>query len=236
MYILGDELSKGGLWTRPEDIALKRLETLKEELLRRVEGILGIKLTGSIADGNFFLLQFKNIYIASDYDILIVLNHYPSEKDIETIKEILSRSIYNSDLENILIENIDIKIITTEYPYKGSGIKVPTIYDQDISISRHLYGGKIIYGEEFFNTLDKPSDWIKRQIIHRIIKRKKIFDIFTELGAYDRVAAALNRDDLREKISELVSRYRDYHRLSNEEIENLSKELEKIRDEISLYM
>jgi len=236
MYILDDKLSKGGLWTRPEDIALKRLETLKEELLKRVEGILGIKLTGSIADGNFFLLQFKNIYIASDYDILIVLNHYPSEEEVKTVKEILSKSVYGSDLENILIENMDIKIITTEYPYRGVGIKVPTIYDQDISISRHLYGGKVIYGEKFFSNLDKPSDWIKRQIIHRIMKRKKIFDIFTELGAYDRVAAALNREDLREKISELVSRYRDYHRLSNEEIENLSKELGNIRDEISLYM
>lgn len=131
---------------------------------------------------------------------------------------------------------MDIKIVTTEYPYKGRGIKIPTIYDQDIGVARHLYGGIIIYGEEFFKTLSGPSEWLRRQIVHRILRRKRIFDIFTELGAYDRVAAALGRDDLRMKISKLVSRYRDYHSLSNDDIENLNRELFKLKNEISLYM
>ncbi len=223
-------------WNRPEEIGLKRLYKLKNRLINQIDGILAIKLTGSVADGNFFLLQFKNIYIASDYDILIVLNRYPDTDDINKIKEILSTEVYGNDIEKILIENMDIKIVTTEYPYKGIGVKVPTIYDQDISVARHLYGGITIYGDDFFRELGKPSEWMKRQIIHRILKRKKIFDIYTELGAYDRVAAALGREDIRDRIRDIVAKYRDYHSLTSRDIDKLNKELEDIKQAISLYM
>ena len=236
MYILDDEVNRKGMWSRPEEIGLERLYKLISELLKNIDGILGIKLTGSVADGNFFLLQFKDIYIASDYDVLIVLNRYPTHDELSKIKEILSREVFGTDIEKILLENMDIKVVTTEYPYKGRGVKIPTVYDQDISVARHLYGGITIYGEKFFKGLNQPSEWLKRQIVHRIIKRKRIFDIFTELGAYDRVAAALGRDDLRIKISKIVSRYRDYHSLSSEDIEQLNMELSRLKNEISVYM
>ncbi len=223
-------------WDRPEEIGLERLKKLKNELIERVRGIVGIKLSGSIADGNFFLLQFKNIYIASDYDILVIIDRYPSREELDTIKNILTKEVYGTDIERILIENIDIKVLTTEYPYKGEGVKIPTIYDQDVSVSRHLYGGLIVYGEEFFKNIGPPTKWIKRQIIHRILKRKKIFDIFTELGAYDRVAAALNREDIREEISRIVTKFRNYHILSNEDIEKLNQELNRLKNIISVYI
>lgn len=105
MYILDDKLRGNCRWRRPEEIGLERLYELKDDLLKNIDGILGIKLTGSIADGNFFLLQFKDIYIASDYDILIVMDRYPSHEDLNKIKDILSREVYKSDLERILIEN-----------------------------------------------------------------------------------------------------------------------------------
>ncbi len=78
-----------------EEYAYRRLQILLEELISKVPIIKGVKLSGSTADGHFFILQFGDIYISSDYDIVILLERYPEEDEIKRIREILSKPVYN---------------------------------------------------------------------------------------------------------------------------------------------
>ena len=215
-----------------EEYAFNRLQKLKNELLTKIPIIKGIKLSGSSADGHFFLLQFGDTYISSDYDVVVLLERYPTEIEIKTLKKILSKPIYNDMLENMLLENLDIKILSMEYPYKGSGIKTASIFDRDISIARHLIGGKIVYGHEYFASIEIKDGWIKRQLAYRVLERKRIFDVFTELGAYDRIATILGLNDMIMKIRNIIEIFRDYHKLSPEEVEELKKECRDIKKEL----
>ncbi len=135
-------------------------------------------------------------------------------------------------MEHVLLENIDVKLLSLEYPYKGRGVKTASIYDRDISIVRHLIGGKIIYGEEFFDRIILDEEWIKRQLAYRVLERKKIFDLFTELGAYDRISAILGLESIARKIRDIIKRYRDYHKISPFAVETLIKECSEVREEI----
>ena len=215
-----------------DEYAFKRLEALLDELLKKVPIIKGVKLSGSTADGHFFILQFGDIYISSDYDVVILLERYPEEEEISRIREILSKSVYNDMLEKVLLENMDIKLLSLEYPYKGKGVKTASIYDRDISIVRHLIGGRILYGEEYFKRIVVEEEWIKRQLAYRVLERKKIFDLFTELGAYDRISTLLGLETMVKKIRSLIRRYRDYHKIAPQQVENLIKECEEIRRDI----
>jgi hypothetical protein len=215
-----------------DEYAYNRLKILLDELLREVPIIKGVKLSGSTADGHFFILQFGDIYISSDYDVVILLERYPEEREIDRIREILSKPVYNDVLEKVLLENMDVKLLSLEYPYKGRGVKTASIYDRDISIVRHLIGGKVVYGEEYFRRIVVEEEWIKRQLAYRVLERKKIFDLFTELGAYDRISTLLGLDNTVEKIRDIIRRYRDYHKVAPQQVESLLEECERIRREI----
>lgn len=215
-----------------EEYAYNRLEKLGTLLKEELDIILGLKLSGSSADGHFFLLQFGDLYVSSDYDVIVLLSRYPYKEEVSKIKKILKTPVYKNVIEKILIENIDIKLVTVEYPYQGKGVKVASIYDQDINLIRHLIGGKIVYGKEHFDKIKLEGYWIRRQLAHRVLERKKIFDIFTDLGAYDRIATILNMDKIKNKIKEVISKYKNYHKMTVKEINELSEKASEIKKEV----
>jgi hypothetical protein len=214
------------------NIAYERLKILGKEIKEKFEIVKGLKLSGSIADGHFFILQYGNKYVSSDYDIIVLLSRYPYEEEIECIREILTRPVYNNPVENLLLENIDIKLVTLEYPYKGEGVKIASVYDTEINLVRHLIGGKIIFGEEYFKNIVVEDEWVKRQLAYRVLERKKIFDIFTDLGAYDRIASILQLKNIRNMINEIIEKFKNYHKLTLSEINELRELTENIRGEI----
>jgi|Deesub1362B_J571_1020462.scaffolds.fasta_scaffold00004_405 hypothetical protein len=212
-----------------QDIAVRRLEKIKNKIRSQFNNIIGLKVSGSIAEGHYFLLQFGDIYISSDYDVIVLIDNYPSEKEIDEITRLLSKPVLDNPLEHLILEDIDVKIITIDFPYRGDGVKVASVYDDNLSVQRHLMGGKIIFGEEYFRKFETKNRWLIRQIAYRIKKRKRAIDAFIDLGGYDRIATILGRYDISRKIRSIVSKYRNYHRLSDSELIELNESVEKIK-------
>jgi hypothetical protein len=212
-----------------QEIAYERLVKISGTLKKRFKNIVGLKVSGSIAEGHYFLLQFGETYISSDYDIVVLVDNYPTEEEINQITDLLSKPILDNPLEHLILEDIDVKIITTQFPYKGEGVKIASVYDDNISVQRHLMGGRIVFGEEYFRKFEAMNKWLLRQIIYRVRKRKKAIDAFIELGGYDRIATILGRYDISNEIREIISRYRNYHTLSEEEMGDLNRNVDKIR-------
>lgn len=214
-------------------IAYERLAYLASKLRKKFPFIVGLKLSGSIADNNFFLLQFSsNKFIASDYDVVVLVNNYPTEKQIREICEILRENVSSSSFEDLLIKSMDVKIFTLKFPYEGKGVKIPSVYDKSISVKRHLCGGKIIFGNGFFEEHRIRDERTLRELVFRILDRKKIFDCFTDLGAMIRIAKLMNWTDLEKDILKIVERYENYHVLSEKDINEFMKDVKKISEEI----
>ncbi len=210
-------------------IALRRLEIISKELRSKFPFVIGLKLSGSLAEGHYFYLQFGDEYISSDYDVVVLVNKYPSEREIEEIHHIISKPILGVPEEKLILRDLDIKILTTEYPYKGVGVKVASIYDSDINVQRHLVSGKIVFGKEVFEEVKPKSDWILRQLAHRITKRKRIIDSFIELGYLDRVATIYGIKEVSEKIKKTIRKFKNYHIMSDSDIEKLVLEVDNIK-------
>ncbi len=216
---------------------IKRLNRLKNEIIDDVPIVKGIKLAGSSAEGYFFILQFKDIYISSDYDIVILLERYPYIEEVSKIMEILRKPLYRDLIERFLIDNLDVRFITLEYPYKGRGVRVPSIYDGNPKILKYLISGITIYGENYFKkliseVLDSKNQEISKYIAYEILSKREFFKLLAELNAYDRVANLLGFKDVVSRIRLLISRYRDYHRLNSKDLGELRMECEKVRESV----
>ncbi len=208
---------------------LKKLPTIKS----RFPWVKAIKLSGSIGDGYYFLLIFKSVLIASDYDILVIVEGYPSLDELNELYKVLKAPEFpNSHVEEILLQSLDIKVYTLELYYTGEGAPLRSIYLRDDTIIRHLQGGLIIFGEEIFKKLADFTEKDKRLTYLRVKDREKIFTIYTDLGAFIREARALQRSDIEEKILRLLEKYKNYHMLSPIDVARLLEERKKIELEI----
>lgn len=217
-------------------LAYERLKKISKEIRKKFPFVIGLKLSGSLSEGHYFYLQFGDEYVSSDYDVVILVNKYPSEKEINDIYSLLSKQILNIPEERIILRDLDIKILTTVYPYMGSGVKIASIYDNDIDVQRHLIGGKVIFGRKEFEKIKPESEWVIRQLVHRITKRKQIIDCFIDLGYLDRIATLLNLKDKSRKIRSIVRKFRNYHILTDDDIKKLIYEVKKIKKEMEKYI
>lgn len=213
-----------------EKVAFLRLKKLSSILRREVPKVVGLKLSGSVAEGHYFYLQFGKEYVSSDYDVVVLLKDYPTEREISKIINIVKRPVLDNPLEILLLRDIDIKLLTLSYPYRGKGVKIASVYDPDIDVQRHLIGGKVIFGKRYFMKFSIGDKWVLRQIIHRITKRRRVIDAYIELGYLDRLATIANKRQLSEKIREVIHKFKDYHRLSEEEVEKLGKEVSRLKE------
>ena len=220
-----------------QEIALNRLVKLSKELREKFPFIIGLKLSGSIAENNFFLLQFgDNSFVASDCDVVVLVNKYPEEKELTAVREILRKNVSGTLLEELLIQLLDIKVFTTKFPFEGEGIKVPNVYSGSLSVKRHLYQGKVIFGEDHFKKFEVKDRETLNRLVARVVDRKRIFDLFTDLGALIRIVKILKVRDVEKEILNIVSRYRNYHILTDKEIEKFKEEVEEIKSKISFFI
>jgi len=213
-----------------EKVAFLRLKKLSSILKREVPKVVGLKLSGSVAEGHYFYLQFGEEYVSSDYDVVVLLKDYPTEREISKIINIVKRPILGNPLEVLLLRDIDIKLLTLSYPYKGRGVKIASVYDPDIDVQRHLIGGKVVFGNKYFMRFSIRDKWVLRQIVHRITKRRRVIDAYIELGYLDRLATIANKRKISEKIREIIHEFKDYHRLSEKEIRKLCEEVSRLKE------
>ena len=215
-----------------QEIAYKRLIKLSEEL-KKLPNVLALKLSGSVADNSFFFLQFdEEVFVASDYDVVLLVEDYPEKDLLSEIEEKLKRRVLNTDLEDLLIKLLDIKVFTVKFPYEGEGVKVPSVHSGLLSVKRHLCGGEPVFGEKFLEKFKVEDAKTLKQLAFRILYRKRIFDCFTELGALIRISKLLKWKDLEKRIIELVKKYRNYHVLTDSEISAFKKEVDEVTGEV----
>lgn len=215
-----------------DDIAYRRLTIIGEKLRKKFDKVIGLKLSGSISEGHYFYLQFGDEYVSSDYDVIVLLNDYPEKDEIENIIELIRTPVFNDSLEYIILRDIDVKLLTTAYPYRGKGVKIASVYDPNSDVQRHLIGGKIIFGEKYFKQHSLYNRRILRQIIYRISRRRKIIDSFIELGYLDRIVTILGQRQISTEIRGLVRKYKNYHMMSDDDIKMLSKKIEHIKKNV----
>lgn len=215
-----------------EKVAFLRLKKLSKTLRSSVPKVIGLKLSGSVAEGHYFYLQFGKEYIASDYDVIVLLKDYPTEREIARIIDIMKTPILNNPLEILLLRDLDVKLLTLAYPYKGKGVKIASIYDLDIDVQRHLIGGKIIFGKKYFTRFNIRDKWVIRQMVYRVMRRRRIIDAYIELGYLDRLAIIVGKKEISEKIRETVRKFKNYHSLSDKDINELYKEVNQLRIQV----
>ncbi|MGQ4832285.1 MAG: hypothetical protein ACP6IS_00140 [Candidatus Asgardarchaeia archaeon] len=216
-----------------QEIAYKRLIKKLSTIKKRFPWVKAIKLSGSIGDGYYFLLIFKSVLIASDYDILVIVEGYPSLDELNELYNVLKEPEFpGSHVEEILLETLDIKVYTLELYYTGEGAPLRSIYLRDDTIIRHLQGGLTVFGHDIFKRLEDFTEKDRRLIYLRVKDREKIFTIYTDLGAFIREARALGRSDIEEKILRLLEKYKNYHMLSPIDVARLLEERRKIEIEI----
>lgn len=217
-----------------QEIAYTRLEKKKELIKEKFPWVLGLKLSGSIGDGYIFVFMFKDVTIASDYDIFILVEGYPKEEEVDELIEIIMKPEYpENPIESILLQNIDIKMYTTALSYQGPGKRLPSISDRTLPIIRHLQGGMVIFGEEYLQRYSKLSEKDKRRIYLRVKDREKIFNIYTDLGALLREAKALDNEEMERKIIEILKKFGNYHVLSFDDLQELTVIKQKLEEELS---
>ncbi|MEQ9714610.1 MAG: hypothetical protein ABGF52_03650 [Candidatus Asgardarchaeum sp.] len=216
-----------------QEIAYKRLLKKVPIIKERFPWVKAMKLSGSIGDGYYFLLIFKSILIASDYDVLVIVDGYPSLDELNKLYKLLQKPEFpGSHVEEILLQFLDIKVYTLELYYTGEGAPIRSIHLRDDTIIRHLQGGIIIFGKEIFEKIAKITEKDKRLIYLRVKDREKIFTIYTDLGAFIREARALERFDIEKRILKVLEKYKNYHMLSPIDMARLLEERKKIEEEI----
>jgi len=217
-----------------QEIAYKRLVLKRDEIREKFPWVLALKLSGSIGDGYVFLFMFKHVTIASDYDILAIAKGFPDKDDFDEFIKLLKKPEFPSNpIESILLENIDIKVYTTDFAYTGEGKRLPSILNRDLTVIRHLQNGLIVFGKEYFDKYGKLTEKDKRRIYNRVRDRERIFNLYTDLGALLREARALDNEYLEKQILDILRRYGNYHVLAYDDLQELEKIKKSLEKEIS---
>ncbi|MCD6484232.1 MAG: hypothetical protein J7L47_03870 [Candidatus Odinarchaeota archaeon] len=212
-----------------QEIATRRLKKKEAHIKRKFPWVVALKLSGSISDGYYFLLQFKDVTIASDYDIIAIVDKFPEEQEIKAFIEYLKEYEFeHSEIERLLVEHMDVKIYAKLAYYPGEGVRLPTVFERDTTTLRHIQGGIIIFGEEVFSKYSKLTEREIRRVFLRVRDREKIFNLYTDLGGLLREANALGLKEIETKIIDILRKFKNYHILSNKDTE----ELEQIRNKL----
>ena len=216
-----------------QEIAAQRLKKKVAYIKKNFPWVVALKLSGSISDGYYFLFQFKDVTIASDYDIIAIVDKFPEEYELKAFVEYLKELEFEySEIERLLVEHIDVKIYAKLAYYPGRGTRLPTVFERDTTTLRHLQGGIIIFGEDVFSKYNKLTEREIRRIFLRVRDREKIFNLYTDLGGLLREANALGLKEIETKIIDILRKFKNYHVLSNEDTEELKRIRNKLVSEM----
>jgi len=218
------------------EVGFRRLVKLAPEIRRRFPWVVALKLSGSLGDNQYFETNLNGVQICSDYDVVVLIDRIPSREEIKKLVQLLKTPCLDSDIEKKLLANIDVKIFTVSFPAHHK-MRIPSVFDSNETVWRHLIGGKPVFGEEFFKKYRVADDEkIRWALVQRHKKRKKAFDLYAHAGFLLRIAKTLGRNDIVKEITETVKKYKDFHTITDWQLEEFKKKIEEIETKLNLQL
>lgn len=218
------------------EIGFRRLVKLAPEIRRRFPWVIALKLSGSLGDNQYFETNLDGVQICSDYDVVILVDKIPGEEEVKELIRLLKTPCLNSDIEKKLLANIDVKVFTVNFPTHHK-MRIPSVFDSNETVWRHLIGGKPVFGEKIFKKYSVADNKkIRLALVERHKKRKKAFDLYAHAGFLLRIAKILKRNDIVKEIIEIVKKYKDFHTISDWQLEKFRKKIEEIEKKLHFQL
>lgn len=218
------------------EVGFKRLVKLALEIKKRFPWVIALKLSGSLGDNQYFETNLDGVQICSDYDVVVLIDRIPDREEIIELIKLLKTPCLNSDIEKKLLENIDLKIFTTIFPVHGK-MRIPSVFDSSETVWRHLIGGKPIFGKDIFEKYSVADDKrIRWALVERHKKRKKAFDLYAHAGFLLRIAKILGKNEIAKEIIETVKKYKDFHAITDWQIEEFKKKIKEIENKLNFRL
>ena len=225
----------------PLNLAYSRLEKIAKKYRNELErmGVVGVKLSGSIARGTFFYQIFdfgdEKIEVCSDYDIVLAVEKPLTPEKVERLVEIFSEEQFpDNSLEKILIKNMDIKAYATTLEACDGPSRRYVIDPLDTrgkGLARHGVGGKVVYGEEHFRKIENMIEELdpkwRTRTLEEIERRSVYVQGLFRLGKIYRIARITGKG--LEKVKEAMKKLKNFRsgNLRPEEVKEVIEEVEK---------